>query len=100
MKYSSQRTLFLIFLIFLFAVICISDGRNLRPDKSASREKQEESEVWVKEPKRTMTADFYRDFRRTPTGATVRILTGQKPDPVYGVSGREVPAGPNPLHNR
>lgn len=48
------------------------------------------------------TAEFYEFWRRR--FAEERMLTvvhsGDKKDLIYGVSGREAPAGPNPLHNR
>ncbi|KAF8086382.1 hypothetical protein N665_0628s0032 [Sinapis alba] len=48
------------------------------------------------------TAEFYEFWRKR--FAEERLLSvvhsGDKYDLVYGVSGREAPAGPNPLHNR
>lgn len=87
----SQSLSSLIILILFFAGLHLSDGRHFRTTTTIF-------------PMHS-TAEFYEFWRRG--FANERMLSvvnsGDKDkydDLIYGVSGREAPAGPNPLHNR
>ncbi|CAF1719954.1 hypothetical protein Bca4012_042056 [Brassica carinata] len=84
MKFWSSRLSFLIVVIFFFAGLRISsDARKL--------------------PSMTATEEFQKQFPQLRFDGE-RMLperkTGKKNDQIYGVSVREVPDGPNPLHNK
>ncbi|KAL1212229.1 CLAVATA3/ESR (CLE)-related protein 14 [Cardamine amara subsp. amara] len=80
MRFWSQRLSFLIFMIFLFSGIHFSSGGRKLPSTTAMEE-----------------------FRRLSFDGERMLLdvnAGEKYDRIYGVSAREVPEGPNPLHNK
>lgn len=84
MKLWSSRLSFILVVIFFFAGLHISsDARKL--------------------PSMTAVEEFKEQFRQARFDGE-RILsegnTGKKNDQIYGVSVREVPDGPNPLHNK
>lgn len=84
MKPWSQRLSFLIVVIFFFAGLHFSSGGRKLPSKTAMEK-------------------FHEQFRRLrPDGERMlsEVSAGEKYDQIYGVSVREVPGGPNPLHNK
>ncbi|CAN7090515.1 hypothetical protein BRARA_I01221 [Brassica rapa] len=85
MKLWSSRLSFLILVIFFFARLHISsDARKLPNIMTATEEFQEQ----------------FRQLRFEGERMLSERKTGKKNDQIYGVSVREVPDGPNPLHNK
>ncbi|KAL0794433.1 hypothetical protein Bca101_065810 [Brassica carinata] len=87
MKSWRQSISFLIILILFFGGLRLSYARHLRTTKTPMHSTAEFYEFWQRrrfEEERMMTA----------------VQSGDKDELIYGVSGREAPAGPNPLHNR
>ncbi|CAH8357606.1 unnamed protein product [Eruca vesicaria subsp. sativa] len=84
MKLWSSRLSFLVLVIIFFA------GRHLSSDAR-------------KLPSMTVTEEFQEQFRQLRYDGErmlSEVRTGEKNDQIYGVSVREVPEGPNPLHNK
>ncbi|CAH2048124.1 unnamed protein product [Thlaspi arvense] len=84
MKIWSQRLSFIIVMILFFAGIHFSYGIRKLSSTTATEMFQEE----------------FRQLRFDGERKLSEVSSNEKYDQIYGVSAREVPQGPNPLHNK